>query len=122
MMRSITIARQRIASPARIPLPTAVFYSARSISLPNPRAPISDAMTTIDRNMGRVWLTQAVIDVRATGRSTSKSRKWREAPNASAVFRKRQASGKARARQWKAMRQPAISAPAAKRRFSRNVP
>ena len=59
-MRSMTIAQNRIARPASIPWPLAAYWSAMSTSCPRLLAPMSDAMTTIERHIRMVWLATSV--------------------------------------------------------------
>lgn len=81
-MRSITTARMTIARPASRPLPTFSVWMPTSTSSPSPRAPIIEAITTIDRAIMVVWLIPAMMLGRASGNCTPNSCCQRLAPKA----------------------------------------
>ncbi|MCY1453646.1 hypothetical protein D9M71_706530 [compost metagenome] len=74
------MARATIASPASIPWPTFKVWIPASTSSPNPRAPIIDATTTIDKAIMTDWLSPAMILGSARGRAMRRNRCQRLAP------------------------------------------
>ena len=68
-----------------MPCPFAAYWSASSTFLPSPPAPISEAITTMDRHIRIVWLTPAMIEGIASGISTSRSSMPLVQPKASAA-------------------------------------
>ena len=72
-----------MASPASSPSGMLTEFSARTTGLPSPSAPISAAITTIDRQSMMHWVSPAMMVGSAAGSSTFQ-RSWRlVAPNAS---------------------------------------
>src|SRR5690606_12789438 len=70
LMRSRMIASTTIASPASRPSGMLTELSARTTGLPRPLAPISAAITTIDRQSMMHWVSPAMMVGMAAGSST----------------------------------------------------
>ena len=85
-MRSMTMARATIASPASTPWPTFKVWIPASTSSPKPRAPIIDATTTIDKAIITDWFSPAMMLGSASGRAIRRNRCQRLAPSPWAAF------------------------------------
>src|SRR5690606_12582485 len=72
-IRSSMIATMTITKPDSKPSEVFTLFNARTTGTPNPAAPTSAAMTTMDRDSMIVWFNPAMICGNALGNSTFQS-------------------------------------------------